>query len=204
MIALLGLAGLSILQERWSHAVGHYREVLRSVEENKEIIKADKLQKIHCLRNLDELLNSNHEGIQRKEEEQDLVKEAEQLERLYLTKFTASVIIDNVIIFLYFATIYYSQVESAKENLTPSSEKVEELHSQLCMEEAWWSEVIRWGDRIGDKLEIIERVKQTIESNHKKATSVSKVKNKYESNLKFVTTFCNVFVCLQVQRSDKN
>jgi hypothetical protein len=85
------LGGLSILQERWSQAVAHYREVLQSVEENKEIIKADKLQKIHCLRNLDELLNSNHEGIQRKEKEQDLVKEAEQLESLYLAKFTATV-----------------------------------------------------------------------------------------------------------------
>lgn len=47
------------------------------------------------------------------------------------------------------------------------------------MEEAWWSALIRWGDRIGDKLEIIERVKQAIESDHKKATTVSKVKNKY-------------------------
>jgi hypothetical protein len=62
--------------------------------------------------------------------------------------------------------------------LTPLSEKVEELKSQLFMDEAWWSAVIRWGDRIGDKLEIIERVKQAIESNHKKATTVSKVKNK--------------------------
>jgi len=106
MIPLVGLAGLSILQEKWRNAVGHYREVLRSVEENKEIIKADKLQKIHCLRNLDELLNSNHEGIQRNEEEQDLVKEAEQLERLYLTKFTASVITDIIMKFLNFLTIF--------------------------------------------------------------------------------------------------
>lgn len=91
MFSLVGLAGLSILQERWSHAVRHYREVLQCVEENKEIIKADKLQKIHCLRNLEELLNSNQEGIERNEQEQDLVKEAEQLESLYLTKFTATV-----------------------------------------------------------------------------------------------------------------
>lgn len=71
--------------------MSYYREVLQCVEENKEIIKADKLQKIHCLRNLDELLNSKHRGIERREREQELVKEAEELEKLYLAKFAANV-----------------------------------------------------------------------------------------------------------------
>lgn len=59
------------------------------------------------------------------------------------------------------------------------SVKVDELNSQLFMEESWWSAVIRWGEKIGDKIEIIERVKQAIERNHKKNTTVAKVKNKY-------------------------
>lgn len=76
--------------------------------------------------------------------------------------------------------IFYTlQVESAKQNLTPLSEKVDELHDQLFMEEAWWSAVIQWGKKIGDSLEIVERVKQAIEIDHKKTTTVSKVKNKY-------------------------
>jgi len=61
------------------------------MEQNKGTIKSDKLQKIHSLRNLKELLDSHHEGLEYTPAEENLEKDAESLETQYLAKFTATV-----------------------------------------------------------------------------------------------------------------
>ncbi|XP_067124798.1 E3 ubiquitin-protein ligase SHPRH [Centruroides vittatus] len=54
--ALNGLAGIHIIREEYVEAVEKYREVLKSVEDHSTHIKTDKLQQLHTLHNLAEIL----------------------------------------------------------------------------------------------------------------------------------------------------
>ncbi|XP_059483639.1 E3 ubiquitin-protein ligase SHPRH [Neocloeon triangulifer] len=162
--SLNGLAGLSIIQEKWAEAAQYYREVLTFVDENKDKIKADKLQRIHTLRNLKELLESNHENVIIRESELNLDKDSEQLEDEYLAKFI-------------------STVDNAKQSLLPLSAKVTEAEKELVLEEAWWSSVLTLAATLDDEQEIVERIRQTIEGLNKKSPKETKIKMNQFKNL---------------------
>lgn len=58
--ALNGLAGIHIIREEYVEAVEKYREVLKSVEDHSPHIKTDKLQQLHTLHNLAEILEGQN------------------------------------------------------------------------------------------------------------------------------------------------
>ena len=60
--ALNGLGGLDIIEEKYAEAAEKYREVLRIVQDYKDI-KTDTLQRLHSVTNLAELLEAGHPGI---------------------------------------------------------------------------------------------------------------------------------------------
>ena len=63
--ALNGLAGMDIIEEKYTEAVESYRTVLRWVEEHKGKIKTDSLQKLHTVTNLAEILEvGKSSGVQ--------------------------------------------------------------------------------------------------------------------------------------------
>ena len=65
MAALNGLAGMDIIEEKFTEAVESYRTVLRWVEEHKGKIKTDSLQKLHTVTNLAEILEvGKSSGVQ--------------------------------------------------------------------------------------------------------------------------------------------
>ena len=89
--SLNGLAGLDIIDQKFSDAAEKYREVLRVVEEHKEKIKTDTLQKLHSVTNLAELLEASHEGIPPTLRDDKLRDEALELKSKYLEKYTTAV-----------------------------------------------------------------------------------------------------------------
>ena len=86
--SLNGLAGLDIIVQHFSEAAEKYREVLRNVEEHKDKIKTDTLQKLHSVTNLAELLEASHEGIAPTLRDDTLRDEGKQLQSKYLSKYS--------------------------------------------------------------------------------------------------------------------
>ncbi|GAX82125.1 hypothetical protein CEUSTIGMA_g9553.t1 [Chlamydomonas eustigma] len=56
--SLNGLAGVMLLEGQVEEAVKTYREAVRVIEENKQSVRTDPLQRLHTLHNLNELLTS--------------------------------------------------------------------------------------------------------------------------------------------------
>jgi len=86
----IGLAGLCLLQERYVEAALFYRESLSVVEEN-EGNGASKLQKIHALHNLKELLDSKKKGVECRVSDANLEKDAKNLESEYYNEISEMV-----------------------------------------------------------------------------------------------------------------
>lgn len=90
--SLNGLSGLLLLQGHVGEAVRAYREVLKVIETNKEYISADRLQQLHTLHNLAEVLAGPARGdasIPRTLRDDSFVKEAETLREGYLAEVVA-------------------------------------------------------------------------------------------------------------------
>ena len=81
---LNGLAGIHTILEEWSTAVEYYRQVLQIVEEHKEKIHVDSLQRIHTLTNLAEVLQYHSEGIPPTLRDESLISHAKILEDKYM------------------------------------------------------------------------------------------------------------------------
>ncbi|CAB3388448.1 Hypothetical predicted protein [Cloeon dipterum] len=162
--SLNGMAGLELIQGHWKQAAQHYREVLSLVEENKEQIKSDKLQRIHTLCNLQEVLDAERDGVVRTESERDLATDAKSLETEYLAKFI-------------------TLVENAKQALEPLSAKVGQLEEGLELDEAWWSSVLTLVASLDEEEEVVERVRQAIEGVSKKTPKDLKKKIQQFKNL---------------------
>ena len=122
--SLNGLAGLDIIDQNFAEAVEKYREVLRFVEEHKEKIKTDTLQKLHTVTNLAEILEANHEGIDPTLRDGTLRDDAKQLQSKYLLKYSTAV---NV----------------SKEAVSPVTAQVEKFRESFCCrKEAWYVQAI--------------------------------------------------------------
>ena len=57
------LRGQFIIIFQFVDAVDRYREVLRSIEEQKDSLHTDRLQQLHAMFNLNEILQSKPEGV---------------------------------------------------------------------------------------------------------------------------------------------
>ena len=123
--ALNGMAGVDIIQERWSDAVDKYREVLRSAEEHKDRIKTDTLQKLHTISNLAELVEARHEGVSPTLRDDQLRGEAQELKDYYMGK-------------------YFGGVSGARDAVTPVTSVVETCYSGFINTRVWYEEVIDW------------------------------------------------------------
>ena len=92
LASLNGLAGLLLLQGHVAEAVRAYREVLQTIEENKQHISADKLQQLHTLHNLAGVLAGparSDASVPRTLRDDSLMNEAETLRDGYLAEVTA-------------------------------------------------------------------------------------------------------------------
>ena len=123
--ALNGMAGVDIIQEKWSDAVDKYREVLRSAEEHKDKIKTDTLQKLHTISNLAELVEARHEGVSPTLRDDQLRGEAQELKDYYMGK-------------------YFGGVSGARDAVTPVTSVVETCYSGFINTRVWYEEVIDW------------------------------------------------------------
>ena len=54
---------LTMVLFQYLQAVDMYREVLRSVEEHKGLLKTDRLQQLHAMFNLNEILQTKPDGV---------------------------------------------------------------------------------------------------------------------------------------------
>lgn len=94
LAALNGLAGLMLLEGDKREAIRVYREVLSTVDRNKPLIRADKLQQLHTLHNLSVLLQECAKQNDGKEiphtlRDQGLAQEAAQLRNEYVAEAVA-------------------------------------------------------------------------------------------------------------------
>lgn len=94
LAALNGLAGLMLLEGDKREAVRVYREALSTIERNKPLIRADKLQQLHTLHNLAVLLQhcakeKDTKEIPRTLRDQGLAQEAAQLRNEYVAEAVA-------------------------------------------------------------------------------------------------------------------
>ena len=82
-----GLAGLEILQGRFGEAASRYRNVLKISKDNEGLIRMDKLQTLHTVYNLSQILNE--QGVGRTLDDDALTSSVEPLEKQYLGESTA-------------------------------------------------------------------------------------------------------------------
>lgn len=77
-----GLAGLEILRGRFGEAASRYRSVLKISRDNEGLIRMDKLQTLHTVYNLSQILNEH--GVGRTLDDEALAASIEPLEKQYL------------------------------------------------------------------------------------------------------------------------
>ncbi|KAF4525763.1 hypothetical protein B566_EDAN002025 [Ephemera danica] len=133
------------------NAVERYREILMLIEQNKDKVKADRLQRVHTLHNLAELLeiHSDNLNIPRTTRDATLRQEAAELETTYLDKCIAS-------------------LSSAKQAVEPLIQAVTDLQQQLTLDEAWWSLTMGQASVNKEDHEVVERVRQALMGGRKK------------------------------------
>ncbi|XP_021928095.1 E3 ubiquitin-protein ligase SHPRH isoform X2 [Zootermopsis nevadensis] len=145
--ALNGLAGIHIIRENWVQAVETYRDVLRIAEEYKDKLKTDKLQMIHTLYNLDDILSARHEGISPTLRDDRLREDARALEQKYMQKCD-------------------SQVAAAQETLAGLSLTVTELENSFNMgRDDWWEQLLSWIVLQGEEMELLSRIRDDLLEN---------------------------------------
>ncbi|XP_070568700.1 E3 ubiquitin-protein ligase SHPRH-like [Ptychodera flava] len=167
--ALNGLAALHIIKEEYVEAAEKYREVFRSVEEHKGQLKTDSLQRLHALHNLHELLSQNHPGIDPTLRDSQLKNEAEDIKSTYMTKANAVVL-------------------QAEQNLLPVQEKISELRNKFKDGSEWWVDGITWSMYTYQDDELVQRIKEELES--KASTDTMSIVNKFRDGrgLQYVLT----------------
>ncbi|XP_052811504.1 E3 ubiquitin-protein ligase SHPRH-like isoform X2 [Mya arenaria] len=123
--AMNGQAGLHIIQDEYGDAVEKYREVLRSVEEHRDMLKTDGLQQLHAMYNLHEILQAKPAGVDPTLRDHLLEKQIKELKEHYLAKAVA-------------------YLTSTSEALAPARVEVLQMKRELGEGELWYLEVIQW------------------------------------------------------------
>ena len=125
--SLNGLAAILIIKEEWKTAVETYREVLRSVEEHKNI-KTDSLQRLHSIYNLAELLEAKHTDIEPTLRDASLREEVDEIKTKYLKQYPAKV----------------KEVDTECQEIT---EQIKTLENKYQLHVEWWIAALESTDK---------------------------------------------------------
>lgn len=121
--------------------------MLRIAEEYKDKLKTDKLQMIHTLYNLADMLAAQHEGISPTLRDDRLREEAKALEQKYMQKCD-------------------SQVAAAQETLAGLSLTVTELDNSFNLgRDEWWEQLLSWLVLQGEEAELLSRIRDDLLEN---------------------------------------
>ncbi|XP_060077806.1 E3 ubiquitin-protein ligase SHPRH-like [Ylistrum balloti] len=141
--AINGTAGLHIIKEEYSEAVDMYREVLWSVEEHKDYLRTDKLQLLHTLYNLHEILSLKPEGVAPTLRDGLLKQQADEMRKNYMLKAEA-------------------KVTSSQSSLTPTQQNMAQFRAELSDGLEWWLEVIKFAEERQTDEILVEMVKSEL------------------------------------------
>eukprot|EP00889_Picochlorum_renovo_P000171 jgi/Picre1/27201/NNA_000170.t1 len=124
-----GLAGLKILQENFADAATHYREVLKVSQENEQFIKADKLQILHTVYNLVQILDKP--GVGRSLQDDNLKSSIASLQKGYMAE----------------PKTRLALAENELKDLSRDSKAIHKKFSQECsaakdVMSYWWAEAL--------------------------------------------------------------
>ncbi|KAG1714827.1 E3 ubiquitin-protein ligase SHPRH [Nymphon striatum] len=122
-----GCAGIYILQQDYSAAIQVYRDTLNSIEEHKNRLKTDKLQQIHTLHNLAEvieMLGDAMDQVGRTTRDENLRNEAINLRTRYLDKIK-------------------NQIEQSRSGLLQIQEDIKDLNLHFRHGTPWWISVLQ-------------------------------------------------------------
>ncbi|OWF36325.1 E3 ubiquitin-protein ligase SHPRH [Mizuhopecten yessoensis] len=145
--AINGIAGIHIIRNEYTEAVDMYREVLWSVEEHKDYLRTDKLQLLHTLYNLNEILSLKPDGVAPTLRDSLLKQQADDLRENYMSKAEA-------------------KVTSSQSSLTPTQQSMTQFRAELSDGLEWWLEVIKFAeDRRTDET-LVEMVKSELMSDY--------------------------------------
>ncbi|XP_033741490.1 E3 ubiquitin-protein ligase SHPRH-like [Pecten maximus] len=141
--AINGTAGLHIIREEYKEAVDTYREVLWSVEEHKDYLRTDKLQLLHTLYNLNEILSLKPEGVAPTLRDGLLKQQADDLRKNYTTKAEA-------------------KVTSSQSSLMPTQQSMAQFRAELSDGLEWWLDVIKFAEERQTDEILVEMVKSEL------------------------------------------
>lgn len=169
--ALNGLAGIHIIKDEFVLAAELYREVLRSSEEHKEKLKTDSLQKLHATHNLMELLAAKHPGIPPTLRDSKLEEEAKNLREHYMSKCN-------------------TEVSEAQHALQPVQQTLRELQRKFHSNSPWWLNVLQRAIEFSLEEELLQRVRNEINSNYKQQSDKLSMSEKFHDcrGLQFLLT----------------
>ncbi|KAI8112832.1 hypothetical protein M9434_004152 [Picochlorum sp. BPE23] len=124
-----GLAGLKVLQENFADAATHYREVLKVSQENEQFIKADKLQILHTVYNLVQILDKP--GVGRSLQDDNLKSSIASLQKGYMAE----------------PKTRLALAENELKDLSRDSKAIHKKFSQECsaakdVMSYWWAEAL--------------------------------------------------------------
>lgn len=142
-----GLAGLKILQENFADAASHYREVLKVSQENEEFIKADKLQILHTVYNLVQILEKP--GVGKSLQDDTLKSSIASLQKGYMAE-------------------PRTKLALAGNELKGLSRDSTAIHKQFTKEcsvakdvmSYWWAEALRLLQQAGKQHEFVQDLKE--------------------------------------------
>ncbi|XP_030850067.1 E3 ubiquitin-protein ligase SHPRH [Strongylocentrotus purpuratus] len=143
--AMNALAAVHCIKNELPEAVALYREALKSAEEHKDHIKTDKLQMMHAIHNLNEILKDRPEVVEPSPEDGDLAQRMVFLRDQYLQK-----------------TAYL--VTSSLYTLQPIRDKVLEQQEKIPPGPAWYLDGIQWAIYQGLGPDLVDRLKTELEA----------------------------------------
>ncbi|XP_038077959.1 E3 ubiquitin-protein ligase SHPRH-like isoform X2 [Patiria miniata] len=143
--SLNGLGAVCIIKGQTLDAIEHYRDILRSVEEHKDRLKTDSLQRLHTMHNLHQLLKLKPEGLVPTLRDGELEQQVQEIRDAYLAKAEAA-------------------LQSSFDSLLPLQEKIQELKDELPVQNPWWIEGLQYLRYVGVEEEFVDRVKDMLMS----------------------------------------
>ncbi|CAG2112442.1 unnamed protein product, partial [Medioppia subpectinata] len=172
-----GMAGIHIIEKDYEKAIEFYRRALNSIEsyKAKDLFRTDKLQLIHTLHNLAEIMELC--GVRQKDKHSDEYYNKENENQPKRTEITLSVDFGRTLRdeYLNYESIQLHDEYLAKgtagvaevtAQLTPLEETVEQLEDsfQSLKQNPWWKSAIDYLRAIDEEQALIGRVKDVLEA----------------------------------------
>ncbi|GFN75462.1 E3 ubiquitin-protein ligase shprh [Plakobranchus ocellatus] len=142
--SLNGMAGLAIIKDKIPEAVEKYREVLRSVEQNKDQFRTDDLQQLHAMHNLALLLDTKPEGVAPTLRDSQLKQQCEELKTKYMARTKTN-------------------VSASLDGLESSQKTIKDLKMKLdSLDGDWWAEVVDMATQRSIDSDLVFKVKDDL------------------------------------------